>query len=382
MRATLSKTEVESLLVDPSPANRERAAAKIATDYAGEVLSGQERQLAEEIFRLMVQDAEVRVRQALSFNLKDFPGLSHEIAVVLASDIEAVSIPMLRSSSVLTDGDLIEIVRTQGTAKQTAVAQRAGVSEAVSDALIETRSEQVVSTLVGNVGAKISEDAMHKVLDEFGESDQINGPLALRGRLPVVIAERLVHLVSETLREHLVTHHELSAEVASDLILQARERATVGLLSSTSDAMDVSRLIEQLHASGRLTPTIILRALCVGDITFFEASIARMAGVALPSARQLIHDSGGLGLDAITKRAGMPEALYPVFRAAVDVAAETHYDGGENDRARFSRRMIERVLTQIEDPNSGMGTEDAEYLLAKLAQIEPGIKGESKATPV
>ena len=39
-------------------------------------------------------------------------------------------------------------------------------------------------------------------------------------------------------------------------------------------------------------------------------------------------------------------------------------------------------MTQIEDPNSGMGTEDAEYLLAKLAQIEPGIKGESKATPV
>ncbi|MCH7636954.1 MAG: DUF2336 domain-containing protein, partial [Proteobacteria bacterium] len=296
MRATLSQTDVESLLTDPSPANRERAAAKIATDYAGEVLSDEERQLAEEIFRLMVQDAEVRVRQALSFNLKDFPGLSHEIAVVLASDIEAVSIPMLRSSSVLTDGDLIEIVRTQGTGKQTAVAQRAAVSEAVSDALIETRSEQVVSTLVGNVGAKISEDAMHKVLDEFGESDQVNGPLALRGHLPVVIAERLVHLVSETLREHLVTHHELSTEVVSDLILQARERATVGLLSPTSDAMDVSRLVEQLHASGRLTPTIILRALCVGDITFFEASIARMAGVALPSARQLIHDSGKLGL--------------------------------------------------------------------------------------
>ena len=388
MRATLSQTDVESLLTDPSPANRERAAAKIATDYAGEVLSDQERRLAEEIFCLMIQDAEVRVRQALSFNLKDFPGLSHEIAVVLASDIEAVSIPMLRSSSVLTDEDLIEIVRTQGTGKQNAVAQRAAVSEAVSDALIETRSEQVVSTLVGNVGAKISEDAMHKVLDEFGESEQINRPLVRRGRLPVVIAERLVHLVSETLREHLVTHHELSTEVASDLILQARERATVGLLSPTSDATEVCRLVEQLHASGRLTPTIILRALCVGDIAFFEASMALMAGVPLPNARQLIHDKGNLGLDAITKRAGMPEALYPVFRAAVYVAGETEYDGGENDRERFSRKMIERVLTQIQDPNSEMGAENAEYLLAKLARIEPGIKGdqpliedESKATP-
>jgi len=288
---------------------------------------------------------------------------------------------MLRSSSVLTDGDLIEVVRTEGSAKQTAVAQRSAVSKAVSDALIEPHSEQVVSTLVGNVEAKISEDAMHKVLDKFGESDQVNGPLALRGRLPVVIAERLVHLISETLREHLVTHHELSTEVANDLILQARERATVELFSPASNAIDVTRLVEQLHASGRLTPTIIFRALCVGDVFFFEGSMALMAGVPLPSARQLIHDAGRLGLDAITKRAGMPEALYPHFRAVVDVAEETHYDGGENDRERFRRRMIERVLTQIQDPNSEMGTENAEYLLAKLAQIEPGIKAECKATP-
>jgi len=62
MRATLLKTQVENFLVDPSPANREQAAAKIATDYAGEVLFDDERQLAEEVFRLMVQDAEVRVR--------------------------------------------------------------------------------------------------------------------------------------------------------------------------------------------------------------------------------------------------------------------------------------------------------------------------------
>ena len=117
MRPTLSYKNVEGLLTDPSPANCEQAAAKIATDYAGEVLSDDERHLAKEIFQLMVQDAEVRVRQALSFNLKDFPGLSHEIAVVLASDIEAVSIPLLRSSVVLTDEDLIDIVKTQSTSK-------------------------------------------------------------------------------------------------------------------------------------------------------------------------------------------------------------------------------------------------------------------------
>ena len=32
--------------------------------------------------------------------------------------------------------------------------------------------------------------------------------------------------------------------------------------------------------------------------------------------------------------------------------------------------MIERILTQMEDPNAGLGEENIDYLLTKLTQIE------------
>ena len=42
----------------------------------------------------------------------------------MARDVEAVALPVLGASSVLTDDDLIELVRTGTAAKQTAIAGR------------------------------------------------------------------------------------------------------------------------------------------------------------------------------------------------------------------------------------------------------------------
>lgn len=381
MRPKLSIADVQRLLEDPSADSRVETAAKISQDYSSDVLSGEQRELAEEILKFMVNDAEERVRQALSSNLKNYPGLSHDIARTLADDVESVSLPILRHSLVLTDADLIEILRTQSTEKQVAVAKRDTVSETLADALVETHNEDVVSALVENEGADVSEAAMQTVLDEFGDSERVNQPLARRAKLPVAVAERLVSLVSDSLQEHLVTNHELSAEIATDLIMQSRERATLGLLSPHSDDMDVQRLVSQLHNNGRLTPTIILRALCMGDLDFFEVSAAILAAIPLGSARMLIHDEGPLGLRAMVDRAGLPVALYPAFRVAVDVIRENEFDGGEHDRERFRRRMIERILTHVADPTSEISAENAEYLLGKLSQIDPGVLDYSATAP-
>jgi uncharacterized protein (DUF2336 family) len=370
MSKTLSEADVERLLADPSARSRLETATKIAAQYRAESLSAAERRMAEEILGVMARDVEVRVRAALADKLKDYPGLSHDIALTMARDVEAVSLPVIRLSAVLTDGDLLEIVRTQGTEKQTAVARRETVSAQLAEALADTGKEDVVSALVANEGADLSESAYRKVLDRFGGNERVTAPMVARTSLPVSVAERLVSLVSERLQEQLVAAHALPADVTTDIVLQARERATLGLLSPDWPGNDVQALVGQLHTAGRLTPSIILRALCMGDLAFFEESVAMLGGVPIGSARSLIHDAGPLGLPAALERAGLPEDMYPVFRAAVDVAAENEYDGGANDRQRFRRRMIERVLTFLEGPSAGLGADNAEYLLTRLTALD------------
>jgi len=121
--------------------------------------------------------------------------------------------------------------------------------------------------------------------------------------------------------------------------------------------------------NGRLTPTLVIRALCVGDMAFFEAAMARLANVPMKNARKLIHDGGDLGLRSIYEKAKMPERLFSAVRAATQILAEEQYDGGRNDRERFVARIIERLLTQFEDPASKMSQDDIDYLMNKLRQL-------------
>jgi len=111
MRQNLSQADVLRLLADPTPETRIELASKVSGDYGTEGLSEQERVIAGEVLKILVADVEVRVREALSSNLKEFPGLDHDIALSLANDVDTVALPMLQFSTVLADADLIEIVR-------------------------------------------------------------------------------------------------------------------------------------------------------------------------------------------------------------------------------------------------------------------------------
>ncbi|HVO01514.1 MAG TPA: DUF2336 domain-containing protein [Candidatus Cybelea sp.] len=366
MASMLTEADVQRLMASPSSDVRADTAEKVAQAFGSAALTPAERQLAEAIFRVMVKDAEVMVREALARHLKSNPDLPKDVAVSLAKDVESVSLPVLEFSSVLSDTDLIEIARSAGAEKQAAIARRAEVSSAVAEALVDHgRTPGVVATLVANPGAKLSEAVLEKAIEKHGGDVAVKNTLANRHDLPVTIAERLVAAVSESLREYLLTKRELSADQAADLVLQARERATVALLPPGAKSTDVVDLVRQLRDHQRLSPSLILRALCLGDIGFFEASMAVLSNTSIINARALIHDEGRLGLQSLYARTGLPTPLYPAFRVAVDMVRSTQYDGGEKDRERFASKVIERVLTQYED----MDAENLDYLLRKLKQL-------------
>ncbi len=179
-RKTLTKEDVSKLLTDPSGANRAQTAAKIAADFGQATRTESERAMAEEIFRIMVKDAEVRVREALAQALEGNPALPRDVAMSLAKDVDSVALPVSQVSEVPSDEDLIEIVRRLGPVKPVAVAGRSTVSEAVSSALVETGNEDVVTTLVANTGAEISEKSLHKVVEDFGDTEAVQDAMVHR----------------------------------------------------------------------------------------------------------------------------------------------------------------------------------------------------------
>lgn len=361
----LTAEDVRRLKADRTARTREWTAAKVADQFSHGELSDSEREIAEAIFRFLVRDVAVKVREALCQHLKECRKVPHDVALTLARDVESVALPMLQSSRVLTDDDLIEIVRSQGPARQKAVARRVEVSEQVSEALIETEDEEVVTTLVENPTAEIGEQTMQKMVETFPDSEVVQGLLAQRSELPISVAERLVGLVSYTMRQHLIDHYDIPIDETGDVVKQTRERATLGLIGTSDNLEKVRRLVRQLFANGHLTPSILLRSMSMGKLIFFEVAMAELAKVPIMSVRTLLYEQGSRGFSSIYQRAGLPTLFLPAFQAAVGAIQKIESEGTRNNHSEVSRRVLWALRSQYPDYRSS----NFEEILDKLTQL-------------
>jgi uncharacterized protein (DUF2336 family) len=364
MTSTLSQADVARLLAEPSVEVRTELAAKMAQEIDSTRLTPDELTIAQDIARLMARDVAETVRRALAESLRRAAHLPRDVALRLAHDVEAVALPILSDSPALSETDLMAILRNADPARQQAIASRKDVSEPVADALITRADESAVVALLRNKTARIGEPSLHRAVDRFPASEAVKSGLVHRVNLPMTVAERLIVMVSEELRNYLLSHHALSPSVASDLVLQSRERAIIGL-SNRASREELETLIRQMQRHQRLTPSLILRALCTGDLAFFELALAVRAQVPAENAQVLVRDAGGKGLASLYRKAELPEGLLPVFRVAVDAVNSTGLDGGERDFERYRARVITRILSQCDD----FAPDDLDYLVSKLGDV-------------
>ena len=364
----LTKKDVERLVADPSADVRAVTAAKVAKTLDKKELSPNEKSIAEDVIRIMVHDAEVIVRKTLADNLKDNPYIPHDVAKILARDIEEVAVPVIKSSQVFTSDDLIEIIEMNSEPKTVAVASRITVAPEVARIIGEKGTEKALATLIANEGADILIPTFDRMIERFPKSEMVQMPLVRRVKLPVSVAEKLVNIVSDEIRQTLITRHDLPENIVSDIIVRAREETTIRI-SASSDTDDLQKMISGMNKCNRLTPSIIIRAICMGDIKFFEYSMAELSGLPILNCRALIHDAGELGLKRLYEKSTLPEKYFPIFRAAVDIIAENGYYNDYGDTKNFSRRTIERILTKISEDNDDMEDDDIEYLLGRLSLL-------------
>lgn len=362
LRPQLTQQDIHRLMKGESPEQRASVAHRLCRRIGLDVLSDAEKQYAQEIIKILAADAADLVRRTLAITLRSSPILPREIALKLARDIEAVAIPILEESPVFTEEDLVELVLSVTAAKQAAIAGRDGLSITVSEVISEHGAVEAVRALAENQTAEWSDKAYTDALARFGSDEIVQAGLIRRDFIPVHIAEKMVSLVSGNLFDMLVNRHELPAQLAIDLAASARERVTIDLVEQAGRSHDLPRFVSQLNLNGRLTHSLIMRALCCGQMPFVEHALSELSGVAHQRVWLMIHDAGPLGLQAVFDHAGLPRKMLAAFKAAVNVYHETEHDGGPNDRARFRARMIERVLTQFQ----AIPKDDLDYLLDKL----------------
>lgn len=340
-RPHLTQKDVERLLSVPDAQGRIDTMTHLVRDLEAGSLGEAERALALEILRRFAADAVTAVREAVAWQIHNSSLLTEDLALRLARDVDRVAFPILRHADGLGEGVLLEILTERRPAKDLAIAGRAQVTPAVSEALVRTGNVIVITELLRNRGAMIPDPALDEVLDRFGAVAPVNEAMAARPDLSVAVVEKLILFVSEEIRARLIRGHRLSPRLIGRLVERAREAATLLLLKPlTPGEADVELLARHLLMRGRLSAPLLFRALCAGEVALFNAGIAVRAHLPLDNARQLAWDGGARGLKALFAKAGLSFTLMKPFRVAIGVAKALAYDGGDEGRERFQTEVI------------------------------------------
>ncbi|MFW0778275.1 MAG: DUF2336 domain-containing protein [Rickettsiales bacterium] len=361
----ISTMDIKKLTQDPSGDVRGMLAGKLANDYRSGSFTEAESSIADDIFRLLLKDVEKQVRKTMAEHLSHCDSVPHDIIAKLAEDEADVASHVLEHSHVLTDDDLIAIIgSTKEVMKLCAIARRENVSEGVSDKLIETKKVSVLGELFKNKTASLSEKGLLSAWGEISENHTLIETLVHRGGLPLTVAEKLYDAVTGEMQHELSRKYKLSIPQAQKVAADTREWEMLGIIPADgqidpNNDEDVEDLVDQLFMGGRLTHSLLIRALCVGSLSVFEAGIARLAGVPRVNARILLMDSGVLGFQAIYKSASMPEGFADAVHILLNLSME-ETDFGYNKQEDFRKKVIERIYKEGHHRN----VENMSYLLS------------------
>jgi uncharacterized protein (DUF2336 family) len=343
---------------------RAEATRALARAWLISDLSEDDRTAAEGALLMLLDDPSPLVRQAMAEVFSRSAEAPAAIVQALSLDQPSVALPVLEHSPLLIDADLVDIVATGNGETQCAIARRVKLPASVCAAIAEVGSAAAALELIENAYAELAPFSWDRIVERHGHLAAIRESMLVLEDLPAATRAALVAKLSDTLAQFVVARNWLSAERAGRIASEARDRSTLNI-AARSRGEDMRGLVAHLRATSQLNAGLILRALLSGNLELFDASLAELSG--LPQARVsgLLHDRGGAGLQALLRRAGLPESTFGAFRVALEALHEAGFVDDAGGAARLRRRMVERVLTHCETDRGA--TEPLMILLRRFA---------------
>jgi uncharacterized protein (DUF2336 family) len=301
--------ELVRLARDKSQKSRSILVAAINDLYSDEekLLTEQDRAIMVDIIRQLIHEVEASVRCTLARRLAERADAPEDLVVTLANDEIEVAHPILIKSEVLKDPELIEIVQHRTMEHQVAIATRPKISECVSDALVETDNEEVITALLSNSSASISDNTMGQLVEQSGGVTGYQEPLVRRHDLSAEMAKKLYWAVSAALRTHIVANYDLDpADIDEDM--EAAVNDAMGKKARPGGQQDASR--ESTAHISEHDLQVLRGLLRKGEVAMFLDKFTSLSKLRLTLVRRLLFEPGGEGLAIACKGIGLDKATF------------------------------------------------------------------------
>ena len=256
------------------------------------------------VLKAMARDQMWRVRQAIAEELKEMHEAPHDVILSLAWDKEIrVASPVLEYSPVLTDDDLIEIVReSEVPGVLEAIVRRKQVPFTIAKEVIWRQQPSAIEGLLQNPGANINEDSMFEVIEQAPTQETWHRPLVGRQELTNAMLNKVAEFVSESLLDELHAAGRIDQALYGTLRRNVMERLSNIRLERQKTA-DTTAL--KLYEQGLLKPSHIDRALERGQYEFVHSALALMSGFSLDKVRKILESENARAITALAWKAGL-----------------------------------------------------------------------------
>ena len=204
---------LQTLTTDESAAVREALARRVADILPTLTSSTHDRlaQVVQPIILRLAEDTIAQIRFIIADAIKNLSNVPREAALRLAMDSEIrVAEPVIRLSPLLTEEDLLMLLETPPSpASVQAVARRAGIGEAVTDALIAQGDRAAIGLMLENPSAKIRAVSLEDVMNRARFNPEWFPSLMARPGLTPDTAIRLAGVVADTLLRPLMQRQDV-----------------------------------------------------------------------------------------------------------------------------------------------------------------------------
>jgi uncharacterized protein (DUF2336 family) len=248
-----------------------------------------------EMLTALAEDETVRVRAVIADAVKDMPETPRAIILRLAYDAEmTVCEPVIRFSPLLTSADLVALVVAAPSAGTgVAVARRAALDTAVTNAVASKGTDDAVLALLMNGSAQIREATLDGLVDRSVDHPAWHDPLVRRPAL----SDRSIKTLSWIVADHLL--EVLAARSGLDPVLAADLRARV------SSRLQRGPEVEEPSArADKPAEADLLAAVREGDARKAAVMLAAAADVPLRAVRHAAALRSAKGLVSLTWKAG------------------------------------------------------------------------------
>jgi len=273
------------------------------------------------VLSTIASQTQLDARAELAQRFADSPNAPHGLALQLARDAIQVAAPILQSSTVLSDEDLIDVVQESTQAHMQAISKRASVSEAVSDAIVEHGDDDTIATLVRNDGAQLSRTTFEVVTRRAETSRTLQGPLVDRRDTPADLLNDLMLVVENKLREKILERFDDLEPGVLEAALAASHDRLAARIEEDREIAEAKKFVRGKKLRNQLDGSLLASLLREGEVVRFCAAFAEMTGVDFHTARRAYDSDSVDGLTLICKASGMDKTLFvtiAVLRAGAE----------------------------------------------------------------